>query len=135
MKSLFFLVPLLLVGCFRATFVEPQKCNTVAITHSATAKVSYTCEQLDCNAQNITFRCEFHNETSDLQPGPAIKIALFSEQTNQKVLSSRPIYAFPVQPNGTDVRYMRWARAEVAAACGFDLERCVVLIEKVWPKK
>jgi hypothetical protein len=139
MKNILILIPLLVsMGC--AAGPEPvannnssPQCATIAVARGTTGQVSYSCEQLSCASKDIPFSCSFHNETNQIQPGPAIKIVLFSQTTNHQVLSSKVIYADPMEAGQTNTKTFSWDRSRVEPVCGYNIDRCIFLTQKVWP--
>lgn len=107
----------------------PPTCPWVASASGTTGKVGYVCDQLACDKDN-TFRCEFHNLTSEMQPGPAIKIVMYSEASHAEKFATTTIYSRPLPGGESDVKWLSLPKATVAANCGRDLRRCVFLTEQ-----
>lgn len=138
MKKILVFPLLVLMGCAAvpppvASDNNSPQCATIAIACGTTGQISYSCEQLSCASKDIVFSCSFHNETNQTQPGPAIKIVLFSQATNHQVLSSKVIYADPMEAGQTNTKVFSWDRSRIEPVCGYNIDRCVFLTQKVWP--
>jgi hypothetical protein len=131
MKKLLMLLPLLLVGCMHVV-IPTDNARVVSVATGTNGSVDYSCSQLDSPAHqnDIDFRCQFHNITDQRQPGPAVHLALYLEKTSKLVVVSRPIYALPTDPGQTDVKHYYLNRYIASPLCGYNLDRCVVLVEK-----
>src|SRR5579864_9531130 len=114
MKHLF-IIALSLVGCYQTVIVDhpAPECRPIAVAYANTDKVNVMCEQLQCDKQidEITFRCTFHNNTDEIQPGPVVRLNEFSEKTNALVFRGDPVYGNPIKPGATDIKYINWVRA------------------------
>ena len=128
MKKLLMLLPLLLVGCLhQVVFSDPYQ--VVSMATGTNGQVDYACSLLDTpNHPEINlFRCEFHNNTNQKQPGPSVRLALYSEKTGQLLGFSHTFYALPLNPGQTNVVHTKY---QADPYCGHNLENCVVLVEK-----
>jgi hypothetical protein len=132
MKKLLMLLPLLLAGCVHRT-MPPGSYQVISIASGTNGKVDYACSQLTgtpYDRTDIVFSCQFHNHTDQIQPGPAVRIALYSEKTNKLIGVSHTIYALPTNPNQTDIKHVYLNRYNITPWCGSNLECCIVLVEK-----
>lgn len=135
MNKIALLLPLLLVGCasqpipVQPTAHAPQ---IVSVAGGTTGTVSYSCTQFTSSTDSVPFRCQFHNETDQLQSEVRIKIGLYSEATSRLVAESSVISSFTMAADETDTHYLFWKRAEIEKVCGRNLRGCVVLVEKSW---
>lgn len=139
-KLLVVLLPLLMAGCAAdhpvvdKTTVSFTQCPLVARAGGSTGKTDYVCERLSCDNETLTFSCDFVNTSNETQPGVSARIGFYSEVTNHEVLHSKTIFANSLQPGQTDHRVLNWNRAEVTPKCGASLEKCVFLVDRIWPK-
>jgi hypothetical protein len=139
MKKLLLALPLLVSGCFHATFNDPTPVpapppHVVSIAGGTTGAVSYSCEQYEAKTDGITFHCTFHNDTDQVQPGPAVKLGIYSEASTLLLKESETIYSYYMAPGESSEKYLFWHRVDLPNQCGYNLERCNVLVDKVWPK-
>lgn len=136
MKYLLPVLLLLLVGCLHTTQVDsiPAPCTTVSIASGTTGEVSYKCYQLDCPnvpESQIEFRCEFHNELNRAVGNTSVQLEVFSEASGNLMYTGEAVDSGILPAHEDAISYTFLQRVDTTPLCGYNLERCNVLVVKV----
>lgn len=138
MKKFLLVLPLLLVGCFHATWNDkpatPQvPDHPVIIARGTNKDVNWTCSLEDYNESLAWIQCDFENQQHHAVPSACIKVAFYDNGNGKQVVDSRPVCSGILPALDSSERFVAFNKEKRVAlrACGELLDLCVMLADPI----
>lgn len=137
MKKVLLILSCLLSGCFHKTFYdEPQPVaahenNVVSIARMTTGNVNVVCEQRQQDSLGVPITCGIKNTTDSIQWVNA-QLSIYSERDN-KLVKSFNLFTDTIPAHSWCPSNLNLSDFQIQKECGFNLNKCVVLVENVNP--
>lgn len=129
MKKILLALPLLLVGCYHATWADqpttPSPTKTTAMEWNSNHKIGYSCQQQEVNPTLVWVSCDFQNFSSSVE---SACIRVHYTKNGQEVVESRQVCAY-LAGNQSDTNFVAFnkdKRMTLDLKCGADLSLCQI---------
>lgn len=133
MNKLLLALPLLLTGCFHATWndpLPPESPPPVVIASGTNGDVIWRCQLTQWRADQAQAECEFKNRQLRAVPEACIRIDFYAESDGHLITQSNPLCSGILPATGTSTAYVDFTEEDRATlqGCGKDLQYCVMLV-------
>lgn len=136
MKKFLLVLPLLLAGCFHATWSDkpaaPQVPDHPVILAKGTNKdVNWTCSLEQLNESLVWVQCDFENQQKHQVPSACVRVSFYDEGSGRLVVEGRPVCSGIMQPGDVSQRYVAFQKENrvTLRKCGELLDLCVMLAD------